>query len=1369
MERIQFIRKYLIPIVGFVVVCGIGLVVIVSLSQNKKNTDNRSKAASDGTYEIKLVNRPVGSANNYFLFDGIVENGLTIQQDSDRFTYAGAGWTRNGALAFASGGSASYTGTSGDSVTFRTTASQVVLNIYKNATNYGAFDVYIDGSLRQTVLINTGTGGLATQTIQVIPPVGAKFVQFVNRPLDASNGGFIFDALSDGGAIFQQDLSSKFFFTGTSWVSFAQASTNGGSALYTNQADAAVGFFTTSNQVTLYTNRWSTGYGAFDVFVDGKYKQTITVKGSPDTWNYPITVDVSAPSIPAGSKLVKLVNRGAGSNLFLMFDGIIEGTTTYEQNNDTHNRFFYSGPGWVRTFSNAAPSGGSANYTGTVGDSVSFYTTAQSLKLLTYKGPGYGAFDVYIDGQLQETIVVTSTTGQWRAEVLLSLASPPAGSKTVKLINKAVGTNATFILDAIQISGETIQETDGRIRYIGAGWNSFANTSLNGGTAKYTTVAGDGISFTTTTNDLTALVYKAATGAGAFDVYVDGVYKQTVLLYSATTYLSSPVDFSIGAQPAGSKLVKLVNKGAGTSNFFMFDAIAEGGSFKQDLDAKQIQLAGSGWAAFASSAANGGTAIYTGTVGDSVSFYTTASESTIYSYRGQSYGAFDVYVDGQLKQTVFVNTTSTAAVFQAQYPISYTQPAGTKLVKLVNKPVGTNTYMLFDGITENGVTIQQNDKRFIYSGTGWMGEYIIASAAGGSAAYTGVANDTVSFYTSASSIEVITFKNPVSYGSIDVFIDGVFTQNISLSASASQWNAKVPVQVSAVAATPTPVPTTAPTATPVGGQTSTSTKQLNVLELRYYTSPSNNSGYVTYHNAVSQAIQTRIENASKYHWYKNPQAIPLLDVVVKATVSRYRQFPNTNNNPVDSIKTAVADTSDGNNICNLITTNNIDQIWLFLTEGDMGGFHDISSTFHYKIGPDSLCGGTRSVAVINSLHAHDEYPIRNANEVSLHAFGHFVESQLTGLLTPDLFINQFTGSEYISNTLMRDVGLGHGALCGNIHWAPNTPIDQGYVLWSTAVVNSNCEDWKPNGAGVKTNVTCTNWNACPVNTAKTLDFYEWWFNNMPGLDNTITYNGKQMPPWLGFFADYDATLAYYGRRSDIWHINTPFLYSLNPALTLPLSIDSFSKALSNTGSNLSWSHTSSSIANRLLVVVIGYGSDLTNANGNGGRVQSVTYAGQGLTQARKDYNNLNTEIWFLPNPPTSGTVQVTYGGGNIYNSIASALTIGGVDLTSPVKKNADNVTYGTGTGNPNSPRGAATHSLSIPSAAGDLVIGAYASYGAGNDVSPGSTTQLVMNEKNSASVLFVGLQKTSGTSGTVSWTNTDDWFWSASGVSINLQ
>jgi hypothetical protein len=32
-----------------------------------------------------------------------------------------------------------------------------------------------------------------------------------------------------------------------------------------------------------------------------------------------------------------------------------------------------------------------------------------------------------------------------------------------------------------------------------------------------------------------------------------------VLLYSATTYLSSPVDFSIGAQPAGSKLVKLVN------------------------------------------------------------------------------------------------------------------------------------------------------------------------------------------------------------------------------------------------------------------------------------------------------------------------------------------------------------------------------------------------------------------------------------------------------------------------------------------------------------------------------------------------------------------------------------------------------------------------------------------------------------------------------------------------------------------------------------------------------------------------------------------------------------------------------------------
>lgn len=105
------------------------------------------------SHMIKLVNKPSSSTANYFIFDGVILDGSTVQE-SQLALYTGT-WANNPSAGY-SGGNAKFTTQDGASIEFGTTASTLTL-ISVTHPNVGNVDVYIDDVYRGTIVMTSPT------------------------------------------------------------------------------------------------------------------------------------------------------------------------------------------------------------------------------------------------------------------------------------------------------------------------------------------------------------------------------------------------------------------------------------------------------------------------------------------------------------------------------------------------------------------------------------------------------------------------------------------------------------------------------------------------------------------------------------------------------------------------------------------------------------------------------------------------------------------------------------------------------------------------------------------------------------------------------------------------------------------------------------------------------------------------------------------------------------------------------------------------------------------------------------------------------------------------------------------------------------
>jgi hypothetical protein len=62
---------------------------------------------------------------------------------------------------------------------------------------------------------------------------------------------------------------------------------------------------------------------------------------------------------------------------------------------------------------------------------------------------------------------------------------------------------------------------------------------------------------------------------------------------------------------------------------------------------------------------------------------------------------------------------------------------------------------------------------------------------------------------------------------------------------------------------------------------------------------------------------------------------------------------------------------------------------------------------------------------------------------------------------------------------------------------------------------TDMEDWKPDGTGRKRGLNAKRWNG------NSLSWFIFWMQNLPGKDNILKYQNRQLRNWWVFLGDYD--------------------------------------------------------------------------------------------------------------------------------------------------------------------------------------------------------------------------------------------------------
>lgn len=122
-----------------------------------------------------------------------------------------------------------------------------------------------------------------------------------------------------------------------------------------------------------------------------------------------------------------------------------------------------------------------------------------------------------------------------------------------------------------------------------------------------------------------------------------------------------------------------------------------------------------------------------------------------------------------------------------------------------------------------------------------------------------------------------------------------------------------------------------------------------------------------------------------------------------------------------------------------------------------------------------------------------------------HSFGHRLENIFRHHWSN--YWNAFDGQYYRYGYSQDDQPplQTTGQHCGNVHFPPNG--DRHYEYDSTDIVSSNCQNWRSDGSGTYSNISCTAWGCTQHG------FLAWWMSKMPGANNKNGPGGTTLPNW----------------------------------------------------------------------------------------------------------------------------------------------------------------------------------------------------------------------------------------------------------------
>lgn len=260
---------------------------------------------------------------------------------------------------------------------------------------------------------------------------------------------------------------------------------------------------------------------------------------------------------------------------------------------------------------------------------------------------------------------------------------------------------------------------------------------------------------------------------------------------------------------------------------------------------------------------------------------------------------------------------------------------------------------------------------------------------------------------------------------------------------------------------------------------------------------------------LTQETMDALVDGSRYQGDQNPNAPASMQYSVVNSVEYLERIPRSTNmvpwNP-GVYRPDYYTILTNLNICSLVEQQGVNEVWMWgyhygdlePVESDMAGpYGDISNS---ERNPTDLPICAKTYVLYN-------YNYNGGTGWTVHDHMHQLEAVYRAI-DYDLFWNRFV------LPYGDDVSTNH---CGWAHFPPNAVADYDWA--NQTPVDTNCDDWHPDGSGTIATTNCTGWGCAD------LPFFLWWMQNLPGQDNTLIDNNRFLRNWWDAIGDFDGVMA----------------------------------------------------------------------------------------------------------------------------------------------------------------------------------------------------------------------------------------------------
>ena len=267
----------------------------------------------------------------------------------------------------------------------------------------------------------------------------------------------------------------------------------------------------------------------------------------------------------------------------------------------------------------------------------------------------------------------------------------------------------------------------------------------------------------------------------------------------------------------------------------------------------------------------------------------------------------------------------------------------------------------------------------------------------------------------------------------------------------------------------------------------------------------------------TQQALAALEEGSRYHGYRDPKAQPSLKYEVLKTFEFLAPLPTVAKRGRDAPMTDYNQIMQQIDIRRWVQERGVKEVWIWgyhggvvgLWESNMAGpWGDISNSNR----------DSKDLPVLDKTYTVYHYNYQRGASEAVEDHMHQFEAVLNYVDGRDrtpaeqwdklLFWGRFVGSDQ-SHKIVRPG-------CGWSHYPPNAKQDYDWA--NPRYVETDIEDWRPDGSGRKQRLNSDRWQG------DSLRWFVYWMQNLPGAGNGLCCEGKPLKNWWIFVGDFDRSM-----------------------------------------------------------------------------------------------------------------------------------------------------------------------------------------------------------------------------------------------------